>query len=317
MDKASSQFLDTMVMDKLLGEKLEKVQHLPEHFPQDLQEPFCSAFSSISSIGEIKETADGLLLQSPVETMYKENSSMEIKVHIPENPKGAIVLLHGLFEDNRDIYSFLIKGLLQQGFVIYHATLPYHFERTPEKSLFSGEFFWSAHIKRTRNAFEQAVYELYQLVHFAKSEWGHAYITGFSMGATVSMMLGALYDEIDGICAINPSGGLCDIVWDSPLCKTIKQDFLSGGYTQQDMQKVFSLFEPLGSGPKISIDNILMISALYDKVTEQYQYENMKNKWKLIHTVKYNAGHLNTLRVPRLATDISTFFQRKQNDTKQ
>jgi hypothetical protein len=54
---------------------------------------------------------------------------------------------------------------------------------------------------------------------------------------------------------------------------------------------------------------ILMIQALYDLVTEQRLYEALANTWQFPHRMKYNAGHLNTLRVPRLADDMAKFFE--------
>jgi uncharacterized protein YdaL len=47
----------------------------------------------------------------------------------------------------------------------------------------------------------------------------------------------------------------------------------------------------------------------YDQVIEKKFYENLLNGIKPVKYIKYNAGHLNMLRVPRLANDISQFFQ--------
>lgn len=313
MDEASSKYLDNIVMSKLLEEKLEKVSHKPQMKASELDEFLFSDFDTLKQEACVESKADSLDLEmsSPVDSLHSENQTFTIKQFPADKSSASIVLVHGLYEDNRDIYSFLIKGLNARGYDIYLMTLPYHFERTPSASEFSGEYFWSADISRTRSAYKQAVYELYQFHRYLKNSSDlPVYLSGFSMGAAVSLTLSTLFPEITALFAINPPAGLTDIVWDSTLCRTIKRDFLSHGYDEDDLKTAFSSMEPKSlhhSG--VNVESICLAYAVYDQITELYQYQNIKKSWNLIHTIEYKAGHLNTLRVPRLAQDMDSFFK--------
>lgn len=315
MDEASSKFVDQMVMEKLLSEKLEKVQHLPTHTAGEVPHSMFEDFYSLLPKGDVDaHTEEEIRIQSPIRCAHPENQKTMLKHYPAEESKGTVLLTHGLFEDNRDIYGFLIKGLNEKGLSVYLNTLPFHYERVPKESSFSGEYFWSANIIRTQQAFKQAVYELYQSYSYLSYQSNNPiYLAGFSMGASVTLTLSALWDKKVPLFAVNPASGLSDIVWDSPLCRTIKRDYLAGGYRMEDLHQIYRSFEPKSLQVHSSAtDAICLAYALYDQVTEQYQYDNLIKSWNIQNTIAYKAGHLNTLRVPRLANDMATFFIQKE-----
>ena len=312
MDESSSKFVDQLVQGKLLDEKLRRVTHFPEGGltadPPDLFHDF--AAHRARALPTATDTSEGYRFSSPVESAHPENDVCEVVVHRCPTPRACVVFQHGLFEDNRDIYGFLFKGLREKGFEIHLSTLPYHYHRKPEASLFGGEYFWSAHYQRTRAAFRQAVYELDLLQRMVQSRSGlPAYVAGFSMGGCVALLLASLRADLPGVAAINPATTLSGIVWDSPLCSTIKADYQSAGYSVSDLQSAFASFEPLGAASiALPLDRLLLAYALYDQVTSLGQYQALVSGWNLPRTLELKAGHLNTLRVPRLAGDLAHFF---------
>ncbi len=52
---------------------------------------------------------------------------------------------------------------------MYYYSLPYHFEREPENSLYSGELMISANIDRTIESTRQAIVDLRALIHWIKA----------------------------------------------------------------------------------------------------------------------------------------------------
>lgn len=314
MDEASSRYVDKIVMEKILNEKLEKVHHYPSVSVDELK---CELLDDILTIKKTDFplellTSNDTTFLSPIKSGYSENDIVPVKSFASKEKSIATILfLHGLFEDNREIYKFLINGMNKAGFDVKLLALPFHYERKPENSLFSGEYFWSADIVRTRNAFRQAVCEMYQIyTWFENNSNKPVFITGFSMGGAVSLMLTTIYKEILGLQIINPAAAFTDIVWDSPLCRTIREDYITAGYTIEDVQKVFAIFEPVGA-KKSDIDRkrINLIYGLYDQVTDLQQYNKLIEKWRLTNVIQYKSGHLNILRVPRLADDITGFFK--------
>jgi esterase/lipase len=310
MNEASSKYVDHLVLDKLITEKLQMVHHYPGN-DIDLT---ISVFDMIKGIEhkqmpEFVTTDSGFVFKSVIDSGFKDNDVCPVFSFECEDPVASIIFTHGLYEDNRKIYEFLFESLNRLGLNVYLCTLPYHYERRPEKSLFSGEYFWSADFERTRNAFVQGIFDVFALHTFIKKRNHHdVFLTGYSMGGAVSLVLGAAVKEIKGIVAVNPAASLSNIVWDSPLCKYIKQDFLAAGYTLEQLKTAYKTFEPVSLDFKLHNSLRFMICyAVYDQVTSPEIYRQFIERWNIKSVHEYKAGHLTTLRVPRLAQDIFNF----------
>lgn len=310
MNEASSKYVDQLVLDKLLTEKLQRVHHYPGK-NVDLTTSVFDLINGIESkpLPEIRKSDSGFVFKSSIDSGFEENDLCPVFSFECKNPVASIVFMHGLYEDNREIYGFLFDNLNKSGLNVYLCTLPYHYERKPEKSLFSGEYFWSADFDRTRLAFVQGIFDLFSLYKFIKNRNGHkVFIAGFSMGGAVSLVLGAAVKEIKGIAAINPATSFSEIVWDSPLCKHMKQDFLAAGYSIEQLRSAYKTFEPVSINFELNNSLRFMICyAIYDQVTSPDIYRQFIEKWNIRNVHEYKAGHLTTLRVPRLAQDIFNF----------
>lgn len=285
MDEASSRFVDRIAVEKLLQDKLCKVHHC-----QPISVPVPDATAS------------------PDQEPWRY-----LRCYPSAEPRATILFAHGLFEDQRDLYRFLFSGLNRRGYTVELYCLPYHYERKPAGSLFSGEYFFSANLSRTRRALLQAGREL-RICHdrLAKQSDRAVFLAGFSMGATIALQAALGLDRIAGVCLLNPPAGLADLIWTSPLCRTIRADLEVAKIEHAALATYFQDIDPLliehGSHGSLDKGRLLMIQATYDLVTSQEQYEALAVGWQLPNRLKYNAGHLNTLRVPRLADDMASFF---------
>lgn len=313
MDEASSRFVDQLVLGKLLGEKLGKVRHQPR---QPIGELPTDAYLELEQPPTQPEVmvdpkTDSFSIRSTINSPHRENDWYRVLGYPIRNARGAILLVHGLYEENRDIYGFLISELHRFGYSVYLTTLPYHYERRPQCSKFSGEYFFSADLGRTRDAFVQASAEVRQCYLWLRDLTGLAtYVVGFSMGATVSLSVAAKTDILRGLCLINPAAGLSEVLWDSPLCETIRRDLLESGHDQAMVRRALSSFDPCLLAPIATPrKRIQLIYADYDLITLPKQYDALATRWELRNVQRCRAGHLNTLRVPRLGDDIARFFQ--------
>ena len=71
----------------------------------------------------------------------------------------------------------------------------------------------------------------------------------------------------------------------------------------------FQEFEPLDREQlSTPLNNIAMGSSIYDQINDPENYELLINKWEMGNVYKYKAGHLNILRVPKLANDIDKLY---------
>ncbi len=247
---------------------------------------------------------------SAVQTGYKNNDRVTCLLYPAKDSVGDIVFVHGLYEDNRDIYGFMISQLNAKGLNVHALTLPFHYERKPQASQFSGEFYFSGDAYRNSVAFKQAVTDVTQYYHHLKKSTGRSvWLTGFSMGGGVCLTIAGLV-PVDGAFVFNPVCNIAHLIWTSVLFEPVKSDLISVGFDQQDIAELYSEFEPLGfESPAISIDRVVLGWGLYDQITDPKNYELLKDTWNLEHVFTYKAGHLNILRVPKLAQDIAQFYE--------
>jgi pimeloyl-ACP methyl ester carboxylesterase len=246
MDEASSKFVDQLALERLLEEKLTQTHHQPSRIDSSL---FESAFPRMKRALQVPKSAPvsiidaAITIESPEVSGYPENNTVPIYIHPAVNERGASLLVHGLYEDNRSIYGFLVRELNRLGVTVYMITLPFHHERSPVSSGFSGELFFSADLGRTKAAFVQAVIEIrhcYNLIRRMVN--GPLVITGFSMGGTLALAATASDDTIEGTIVVNPAAVLAEVVWTSPLLATIKNDLLSGGWHRATIDRTRDRF---------------------------------------------------------------------------
>lgn len=313
MNEASSKFVDKIATEKLLTEKLNRVHHTPDpawqRFDTSLEDikvlnGELPGFTQIQQNGFID-----ISFESIIKTGYAENDVVSIRKFPAPNATGDVIFVHGLYEENREIYNFFISQLNQQHLNVYVLTLPYHYERRPASSAFSGEFYFSGDAYRNTVAFKQAVCDVTSFYRFLKRNTGHAvWLTGFSMGGGVGLTIAGLMD-IDGLFAINPVCNIAHLVWTSSLFSPVKKNLMTAGLDQQDISELYGDFEPLGfTPPKTPTNRIVLGIGLYDQINDPNNYDLLRDTWALENTIRYKAGHLNILRVPKLAHDVARFY---------
>lgn len=313
MNEASSKYVDQIATEKLINEKLKLVHHAPDQAGRAYDTSFDDFQALSCQPQDVIETrkADSVEISfaSAVRTGHIENDRVRSRCALSARPVGNVVFVHGLYEDNVQIYDFFISLLNGQGVNVYALTLPFHYERKPSVSLFSGEFFWSGDIHRSALAFKQAVYDLCQMYHYVKNQsHGAVWIIGFSLGGGIALCLASMI-ALDGIFTINPVCNIARLVWNSALFATVKEDLKASGLSLEDVQARYAAFEPLNvEDPKTARDRVIVAKGLYDQINDPDNYDLLAAKWRIRHVLSYKAGHLNILRVPKLAKDVIRFY---------
>jgi len=319
MNEASSKFVDTLALEKLLNEKLSKVRHSIRNsvfVSQDISLEDIDMLSLDLSQVRCINNENGLrcfTLPSFFKSMhYKENNMIYLHYHPANTSERNILLIHGLFDDNINNYNFLIKLLNESNINVFFMELPYHFSRKPEISTFSGEYFLSADVYRSRNAFKQAIYDIEASMQFINScNTLPTSITGFSMGGCIAFRYHLLKKQAVKTFLINPVTDLTNLVWDNPLLVYVKQDILDSGFEMSKYERIYKELDPcynLHLG--FNEDKVAMVYSIYDQIINENKYKTYIRKIGFENVQPYSSGHLNILRVPKLSRDINDFINR-------
>ena len=312
MNEASSKFVDLIATEKLIDEKLSRVHHAPE----DKYDQAFFNFSDFSNLPvpahQVIETPSdhGIEITFPsfIQSKYKENNLVRGQCYCADDPTGDLIFLHGLYEDNLEIYAYFISLLNKQGLNVHLLKLPYHYDRRPAESLFSGEYFWSANVGRSALAYKQAVYDTYQLYRYVQSKSGKPVcIVGFSMGGGIGLTLASIA-PLDGLFAINPVCNISKLTWNSALFSSIREDLEAHEIGLSELKASFRWYEPLAvQSIETDSERVAVARSLYDQINDPENYDLLVSRWHITKDLSYKAGHLNILRVPRLAGDVVRF----------
>jgi len=317
MNETSSKFVDSFATEKLLNEKLSKVSHSPLN---SLFKDDTISFEDIGNLSFDKSNVEELMSKEGITAFsmpsycssnrYIENDRVYFYYYPAANPKCNMLLLHGLFDDNMANYMYFIKQLNTLNVNVFFMLLPYHFERKPCHSSFSGEYFFSADIYRTCNAIAQTMYDIEASYMFIKSLNSlETVLTGFSMGGCMAYKYFVLKKQTVKTFLFNPVTEISTLVLDNPLLTTIGRDIINSGFDIDEYTKMIQKLDPCHS-IDYQIDNnmIAVAYSIYDQIISENKYKTFIKKTGITSVTVYSAGHLNVLRVPRLAVDIVDFL---------
>ncbi|AUG58318.1 alpha/beta hydrolase [Acetivibrio saccincola] len=326
MNEASSKFVDNIAMEKIKSEKLFKVSHSPVNSYFIYDELSLANISSkkidISTLkyGKAPGGYDVIEIPSFYTTLpYKENNTIYLYSSYCDDSIGNILFVHGLYDEHLLNYTFLVRMLNELKFNVFIMILPYHYKRKPKNSLFSGEYFLSADVYRTKKAFIQSVYDVEACVQFIN----HAnekplLLVGFSMGGFVTLKYyvikdgtNAIENRIKGIVLINPVGSLQRLVWESDILESIRNDLRKHKWNEKATEAVFEEVEIFnGTYTDVDFESVALLYSIYDQLIEEEKYKSFIEKTNVKNVSLYHAGHLNILRVPKLSKDIYNFFMK-------
>ncbi len=320
MNESSSKFVDQFALEKLLTEKLSKVHHSPhKSFFRKEELPFDGFEDAGFSLktGEvvfINNHSSHQVIRIPssiITEPYPENSHIYLHFQRTANARGNILLVHGLYDDNLLNYNFLIELLKAAGFNVFLFIMPYHYERKPAVSLFSGEFYFSADLFRSQHAAKQAIYDLKTAVGVVKHMVNlPTMIVGYSMGGCISLRYFMLENDPEVLFLVNPVTRLSELIWESPLLSPVRNDLEATGYNLEQAQNYFRAFDPVKNiGSHLVGEKIALGYSIYDQIVDEAKYLRFIEKFQFKNVYPYHAGHLNVLRVPKLSNDITLFFE--------
>lgn len=316
MNEASSKFVDNLATEKLIKDKLMKVRHSmtnSDFIHQNIM--LKDAIKEFDTIrieeGEKLQKKYYIIPSGIMLPFYEENNNIYLYYHPCNNPSCNILITHGLYDDNMGNYDFLIKLLNDLNFDVYFMTLPYHFDRTPKSSKFSGEYYLSADLYRSANGFKQAVSDLDASLKFiSKRNSLPQIVCGFSMGGCVLLRYYILKNGELNAFLINPVVNLSVLMRENPLFAFIRRDLEDFG----DFEIIKKIFKELD--PEANLNNCKNYSRLgiaygvYDQVISEESYEKFVKDTECENVFSYMSGHLNILRVPKLSKDIMVYYEK-------
>ncbi|MED1741076.1 alpha/beta hydrolase family protein [Bacillus swezeyi] len=245
------------------------------------------------------------------------NDTLKGEVFLNKNDidKPNVIFVHGWRMDSYDRIKNIFHHRIMNdlGWNMYYYSLPYHFEREPEHSLYSGELMISANIDRTVESTRQAIVDLRAFIHWIKAnKTGPVILVGVSLGGWITNLMATLESQIDVVVSIFYANRLSYSIWNTIPGKFIREELEQHGVTYEDLIRYWEITDPSQAMPKVNKDNILLISAKHDQYIHIEDADCLWERWGKPKRYLYNCGHAGiVLCRKKLALDTLSFIQEK------
>ena len=204
-----------------------------------------------------------------------------------------IIFIHGWRADDLNrLGKVFLDSFVERGYNIYNYVLPFHMERSPDTSLYNGEYFVSADVSRTLKSMQQSVSDIRALISYIKAEKkGKIIIIGLSLGGITSNLLSEVEENIDVLISLFYANDLSFTIFETEAGKYIKKDFIKNNFDQSLLKESWKVINPSLRKPIIDLNKILLLSGKYDKYVINKDTDILWKNWGKPKRYMNSCGH--------------------------
>ncbi|WP_135662873.1 alpha/beta hydrolase [Halorhabdus rudnickae] len=219
--------------------------------------------------------------------------------------KMAVVMLHGALASGFWAERVLAGPLLDAGADVFVMAHPYHMERAPPESDYSGQYLLSGDIPRMIEGVLQAAADTRALIGALREQgYEHIGLSGISLGGNIAAQTLALADVDRAVLTI-PGVDLFETMCESPMKSLVHDAAIEHGFTENRLRQAFEVitpieFDDLATDP----DDVLALYGRYDEIAPSGPVRRLSKKWGF-QTQAFDAGH-RTIALNMLTLRTST-----------
>lgn len=225
-----------------------------------------------------------------------------------------IIFVHGWRADDLNrLGKVFLDSFIERSYNIYSYVLPFHMERSPNNSLYSGEYFFSADVTRTLKSVQQSVSDIRALISYLKTlKEGKIIIIGLSLGGLVSNLLCEVEENIDILISLFYANELSFTAFETEAGKYIKKDFIKNNFSYNLLKKSWEIINPSLRKPVLDLDKILLVSGKYDKYVLNKDTDVLWENWGRPKRYMYNCGHSGIVLLKnKIKDDVLKFIDKR------
>lgn len=239
---------------------------------------------------------------APTYRQWHRNRTCHVRLWTGERHRGPsarplVVCLHcwaggRLWFEER---MFAARRLHREGFDVALVTLPFHGSRAPREAVMSGEHFPSYHLRRTNEAFGQAVADVRALVAWLQSigRGGHFGVVGFSLGGYLASLLASIEPRVSFVVPMFAPASFADVLWWHGRGRPRWRHAVESGATLEHLRDVWAVHSPLSYRPEVPTSRRLIIAAEGDGVVRPAQIRALDRHWGEGDDVRwFQGGHV-------------------------
>ncbi len=209
--------------------------------------------------------------------------------------RAAIVVSHGW--TGKDLHKEYKRGTRnlfgyeEAGYDALMIQQPYHGLRAPEDGFFSGEYFLSAEIALTNEAFAQTVTDARCAAMWLRERYEVVGAEGGSLGGITTLLLAAMDDKLNFAIAWVPPSMVGTVPMESALAHFVADGYARAGLGRADVEDILYVTNPANMKPAIDKEDILIFAGMGDNFVPPSQTLAVWEAWDRPPIIWFAGGH--------------------------
>ncbi len=206
--------------------------------------------------------------------------------------EAAVIMLHGGFAAGFTAEKLFATPFLAAGVDVIVLALPWHMERAPSASAYSGQYLLSGDVPRLVRGFAQGAQDAATLAA-ALREIGYrrVFAGGISLGGNIAAHV-AWLAELDGVYMLIPAADPYVTIWQTPIGAGIVRAARTTGFTDESAAAAMRLITPnLLGPPRTQSSRMLIVLAEHDLLCPPGPIGTLAGSWSIDDVRRVAAGH--------------------------
>lgn len=232
----------------------------------------------------------------------------------PAKPRPRLLYLHGYMQPETYLEElFLLVGMGQLlDMEIIQLQPPYHGRRTPSRSLYGGELYWTADVVRSIEALRQTLLDARTLLGVLLEEDPRPVgIAGISLGGALSAALTCLEPRFAFSTPLIAHMDLAAMLRDAPVLETMRRELAGFGWGVDAFRRFVGDIGWYDLAPVLPVERIHLFAASDDLFFDPKLVEDMRRSWGNPAIRWYPCSHMGFIpRLPLVLGEIRRFTDR-------
>ena len=220
--------------------------------------------------------------------------------------RPRLLYIHGYMQPETLIEEVLLLAGMAHGLNMELIQLqpPYHGRRTPRRSPYGGELYWTADVVRSLESLRQTLLDARTLLSILQTESDRPVgVSGISLGGSLTAVLTCLEPRFAFSSPFIAHMDMGALLRDAPVLGAMRKDLKRFGWSPRDFGAFFASIGWDGLLPVIPTDRILIFAATYDHFFQAEDVERMWRRWNQPEIRWYPNSHMGF--IPHMASAVA------------
>ncbi len=236
----------------------------------------------------------------------------ELWRHRNAEARGTLIALHGFAMGNPwfDAPALMASNFFELGLDVALFTLPFHGQRQPRGSRFSGQLFTSPSVARLNEAIGQAVHDLALLIAWLRSRDDRPVgIVGLSLGGYIAALMASLVEDLDFVVPMVAPVCFGDLAFRFMSASRHYRRRPASALDPDELRDAYRIHSPLTHPLRVPRERVMIVAGRGDRVVPSEHPTRLWHHWGRPRIHWFSGSHIVPFGRRHILKAIGQFFR--------